>query len=69
MPFELMLMHDSMVDRTTDGTGASSSFTAAQLRLLAAGAWRAAAYSGARAPPPTWTRSASSMTGVQLAHE
>ncbi|MEU9700690.1 glycerophosphodiester phosphodiesterase family protein [Streptomyces sp. NPDC047981] len=44
------LMHDPTVDRTTDGVGRVSELTAAQLRGLDAGSWRAPVYAGARVP-------------------
>ncbi|HOW72749.1 MAG TPA: glycerophosphodiester phosphodiesterase family protein [Phycisphaerae bacterium] len=36
---ELVIMHDSTVDRTTDGTGSVSSLSLAQLKALDAGSW------------------------------
>ncbi|MFD3666405.1 glycerophosphodiester phosphodiesterase [Streptomyces sp. NPDC058659] len=44
------VLHDSTVDRTTDGTGAIRSLTAARLDELDAGSWFAPAYAGARIP-------------------
>ncbi|MGW5676562.1 glycerophosphodiester phosphodiesterase [Streptomyces sp. NPDC003860] len=44
------VLHDSTVDRTTDGTGAIRQLTAAQLDRLDAGSWFAPAYAGARVP-------------------
>ncbi|MFE0700525.1 glycerophosphodiester phosphodiesterase [Streptomyces sp. NPDC058872] len=44
------VMHDSTVDRTTDGTGAIRSLTSAELDALDAGSWFAPSYAGARVP-------------------
>ncbi|MFC7792535.1 glycerophosphodiester phosphodiesterase [Streptomyces cinereoruber] len=44
------VLHDTTVDRTTDGTGAVRSLTSAQLDALDAGSWFAPAYAGARIP-------------------
>jgi len=46
----IVVMHDSTVDRTTDGTGAISTKTLAQLKLLDAGSWFAPAFTGERIP-------------------
>lgn len=46
----LVIMHDATVDRTTDGTGAISSLTLAQLKALDAGSWFAPDFSGERIP-------------------
>jgi Glycerophosphoryl diester phosphodiesterase len=45
-----VLMHDSTVDRTTDGTGAVADLTLAELRALDAGSWYGEAYAGTRVP-------------------
>ncbi|HET6987334.1 MAG TPA: glycerophosphodiester phosphodiesterase family protein [Kribbella sp.] len=45
-----VVLHDDTVDRTTDGTGAIRSLTAAQVAELDAGAWFAPAYAGQRVP-------------------
>ncbi len=45
-----VLMHDGTVDRTTGGTGAVTSFTAAQLASLDAGAWFGDTYVGEPVP-------------------
>lgn len=45
-----VLMHDSTVDRTTDGTGAVAQLTLAQLRELDAGTWYDPAFAGTRIP-------------------
>jgi glycerophosphoryl diester phosphodiesterase len=44
------VLHDSTVDRTTDGTGPIRSLTSAQLDALDAGSWFAPAFAGARVP-------------------
>ncbi|MFD8643046.1 glycerophosphodiester phosphodiesterase [Streptomyces zaomyceticus] len=44
------ILHDTTVDRTTDGTGPVRSLTAAQLNDLDAGSWFAPAYAGTRVP-------------------
>ena len=45
-----VLIHDSTVDRTTNGSGAVSSLTLAELEALDAGSWFAKAYAGLRIP-------------------
>lgn len=47
---KLVLMHDSKVDRTTDGAGTVASKTVAQLKLLDAGSWFSPAFAGERIP-------------------
>ncbi|MER5202002.1 glycerophosphodiester phosphodiesterase family protein [Streptomyces sp. NPDC002825] len=44
------ILHDTTVDRTTDGTGPIRSLTSDQLDELDAGSWFAPAYAGARIP-------------------
>ncbi|MFC9387770.1 glycerophosphodiester phosphodiesterase [Streptomyces venezuelae] len=44
------IVHDTTVDRTTDGTGPVRSLTAAQLDALDAGSWFAPSYAGTRVP-------------------
>lgn len=46
----LVVMHDATVDRTTDGTGAVSSMTLAQLKALDAGSWFSPEFAGERIP-------------------
>jgi glycerophosphoryl diester phosphodiesterase len=46
----LVLMHDSKVDRTTDGSGRVSEMTLAQIQELDAGGWMGAEFSGTRVP-------------------
>jgi glycerophosphoryl diester phosphodiesterase len=45
-----VVLHDATVDRTTDGTGAIRSLTAAQVAELDAGSWFAPGYAGLRVP-------------------
>jgi glycerophosphoryl diester phosphodiesterase len=45
-----VLMHDSTVDRTTDGTGAVSSYTLAGIKALDAGSWFSPAFVGEQVP-------------------
>jgi len=45
-----VVLHDETVDRTTNGTGAIRSLTAAQVAELDAGSWFAPAYAGQRVP-------------------
>ncbi|MEU6156994.1 glycerophosphodiester phosphodiesterase family protein [Streptomyces sp. NPDC047130] len=44
------VMHDSTVDRTTDGTGDLTTLTSRQLDALDAGSWFSARYAGERVP-------------------
>ncbi|MFT6863700.1 MAG: hypothetical protein ACJAVK_002261 [Akkermansiaceae bacterium] len=45
-----VLMHDATVDRTTDGSGAVTDYTAAQLASRDAGSWFSDAFSGESVP-------------------
>ena len=45
-----VLVHDALVDRTTNGTGAVASMTVAQLKQLDAGSWFAPEFTGERIP-------------------
>lgn len=45
-----MLMHDSTLERTTDGQGSVAGLTMAQLEALDAGAWHSEAFRGERIP-------------------
>ncbi len=45
-----VLMHDATVDRTTNGTGAVSSLTLAQIKALDAGSWFSSAFIGEKVP-------------------
>ena len=47
---QFVVMHDSTVDRTTDGTGAIATNTLAKLKLLDAGSWFAPQFTGERIP-------------------
>lgn len=47
---ELVLIHDTTVDRTTDGTGKVGDFTFEQLRDLDAGSWKGEAFAGEQIP-------------------
>ncbi|MCM3602734.1 glycerophosphodiester phosphodiesterase [Robertmurraya korlensis] len=49
---ELVLIHDTTVDRTTDGTGKVGDLTLEQLRSLDAGSWKGEQYVGE--PIPTF---------------
>ncbi|MER8236769.1 glycerophosphodiester phosphodiesterase family protein [Streptomyces sp. NPDC094049] len=44
------VLHDTTVDRTTDGEGPIRSLTAAQINALDAGSWFAPVYAGTRVP-------------------
>ena len=46
----LVIMHDHLVDRTTDGTGLVREKTLAEMRALDAGAWKGEEFRGERAP-------------------
>lgn len=45
-----VILHDSTVDRTTDGTGAINTLTLAQVKALDAGSWYHPIYAGTRIP-------------------
>lgn len=45
-----VLMHDTFVNRTTDGEGRVSDFTYAEIRKLDAGAWYSPTYAGTHVP-------------------
>jgi glycerophosphoryl diester phosphodiesterase len=47
---QLVLMHDSTVDRTTNGSGAVRSLTLSQIKELDAGSWFSAKFAGEKAP-------------------
>ncbi len=47
---EIVCLHDSTVDRTTDGSGEVSAMTLAEVRALDAGVWKGAEHAGARVP-------------------
>ncbi len=48
-----VLIHDATLERTTNGTGAVASLTAAELTRLDAGAWMGARFAGTRLPSLT----------------
>lgn len=50
---KLPVIHDSTVDRTTDGTGPVPSFTMAELKKLDAGSWKGEQFKGTRIPTLT----------------
>jgi len=45
-----VLMHDSTVDRTTDGTGAVTGFNLTTIKALDAGSWKSQVYTGEKVP-------------------
>lgn len=47
---ELILMHDELVDRTTDGSGLASGMTLSALKLLDAGSWFDTFFAGEQVP-------------------
>ena len=47
---ELVLIHDALVDRTTDGTGEVRDYTFEELQKLDAGSWKDSTFAGARIP-------------------
>lgn len=47
---EIVVMHDSTVDRTTDGSGAISALTLAEIKQLDAGSWKGEKFAGERVP-------------------
>lgn len=47
---QLVLIHDAVVDRTTNGTGKVADMTLAQLRELDAGSWKDPAFAGEKIP-------------------
>ena len=47
---KLVLIHDSTLDRTTNGTGPVSARTLEQLKTLDAGSWKAKRFAGAKVP-------------------
>ena len=46
----LVIMHDHLVDRTTDGTGLIREKTLAEMRALDAGGWKGEEFRGEKAP-------------------
>lgn len=61
---ELVLMHDSTIDRTTDGSGAVSSKSLAELQVLDAGSWFSPSYAGEQVPTLTEAMNAALSVGV-----
>ncbi|MDG1358649.1 MAG: glycerophosphodiester phosphodiesterase family protein [Akkermansiaceae bacterium] len=61
---ELVLMHDSTIDRTTNGTGAVSSKSLAELKALDAGSWFSPSYAGEQVPTLTEAMNAALSAGV-----
>ena len=55
---QLVVIHDSTVDRTTNGKGVVSSMTLAEVRALDAGSWFNAAFAGEKIPTAEETVSA-----------
>ena len=47
---EIVVLHDLLVDRTTNGTGAVKDMTAAEIARLDAGSWFGAEFAGERVP-------------------
>jgi glycerophosphoryl diester phosphodiesterase len=47
---ELVIIHDTTVDRTTDGTGSVKNLTFEQLRSLDAGSWKGEEFKGEQIP-------------------
>jgi glycerophosphoryl diester phosphodiesterase len=45
-----IIMHDAMIDRTTDGSGAVHDLTLEEIQRVDAGAWKDAAFQGERVP-------------------
>lgn len=46
----VVVMHDELVDRTTDGTGAVSAMTLAEVKALDAGSWFGERFAGEKVP-------------------
>ena len=62
---ELVLMHDSTVDRTTNGTGSVASMTLAQLQTLDAGSWFSPAFADEPVPTMAEAIAASQAANIQ----
>ncbi len=60
----LVIMHDSTVDRTTDGSGTVVSKTLAELKTLDAGSWFSSEFSGEKIP--TLTGALNAILPVQI---
>ncbi len=61
---ELVLMHDSTVNRTTNGSGAVSSLTLAQIKTLDAGSWFSPAFAGEQVPTMAEAINAALLGGI-----
>ena len=62
---ELVLMHDSTVDRTTNGTGSVASMTLAHLQTLDAGSWFSPAFANEPVPTMAEAIAASQAANIQ----
>lgn len=58
---QIVVLHDLLVDRTTDGKGAANAMSAAQIQALDAGSWFNPTFAGEKVPTLTET--------IALAHE
>lgn len=63
---EIIVMHDTTVDRTTNGNGKISDLTLAQIRELDAGAWKNADFAGEKVPTLEETLALTDKTGVRF---
>jgi glycerophosphoryl diester phosphodiesterase len=61
---QLVLMHDSTVDRTTDGTGSVAGMTLPQLKTLDAGSWFSPAFEGE--PVPTMAEAVAASIAMNI---
>jgi glycerophosphoryl diester phosphodiesterase len=64
----LVIMHDALVDRTTDGTGAVADLTLAEIRRLDAGSWKSPRFKGERVPTldEVFTKRDGQMVNVEI---
>ena len=62
---KLVLMHDSTVNRTTNGSGSLSSLTLAQVKALDAGSWFSPAFAGEQVPTMSEAISFANSVGIQ----
>ncbi|PTX48496.1 glycerophosphoryl diester phosphodiesterase [Melghirimyces profundicolus] len=62
----LVLMHDTTVDRTTDGTGAVKDLTLTELKALDAGSWFSDKYAGEKIPTLEETLDRYRGTGIKI---
>ncbi len=58
---QIVVLHDLLVDRTTNGTGAANAMTLEEIQSLDAGSWFEASFAGERTPSLT--------EAIALAHE